>query len=104
MVITPEKNIYLPDDYIPFEYDPAKLKLSSRQLDEFERWTKFVQWGRKNPVLFAEQVFGLEFMDYQRYVFMMSWNTPYVFYFYGECFGNQKWFVDAFADCLYTIF
>ena len=78
MVITPEKNIYLPDDYIPFEYDPAKLKLSSRQLDEFERWTKFVQWGRKNPVLFAEQVFGLEFMDYQRYVFMMSWNTPYV--------------------------
>ena len=78
MVITPEKNIYLPDDYIPFEYDPAKLKLSTRQLDEFERWTKFVQWGRRNPVLFAEQVFGLEFMDYQRYVFMMSWNTPIV--------------------------
>lgn len=78
MVITPEKNIYLPDDYMPFEYDPAKMRLSTRQLDEFERWTKFVQWGRRNPVLFAEQVFGLEFMDYQRYVFMMSWNTPYV--------------------------
>lgn len=62
MVITPEKNIYLPDDYMPFEYDPAKMRLSTRQLEEFERWTKFVQWGRRNPVLFAEQVFGLEFI------------------------------------------
>lgn len=72
-----ENGLYLPDDYQFFE-NPNNLILTSRQQEEYEHWSEFIQWGRKNPVLFAEEVFGIEFMDYQRYVFMMSWNTPYV--------------------------
>ena len=52
--------------------------MTTRMYEQYEAWSEFIQWGRRNPVLFAEQIFGVEFMDYQRYVFMMSWNTPYV--------------------------
>lgn len=69
--------LYLPEDYRIFR-DPNPLGLTNRQLQEYSKWTEFVNWGRRNPVLFAEQIFGVRFMDYQRYVFMMSWNTPYV--------------------------
>lgn len=69
--------LYLPENYQVF-HDPYASGLSSRQIEEYEHWSKFITWGRKNPVLFAEEMFGIEFMDYQRYVFAMSWNTPYV--------------------------
>lgn len=69
--------LYLPENYLPF-IDPYASDLSMRQIEEYEHWSKFIQWGRGNPVLFAEELFGIQFMDYQRYVFMMSWNTPYV--------------------------
>lgn len=71
------KGLYLPDDY-KFFSDPESDGLSSRRREVYEEWSKVIQWGRKNPVFFAEQIFGIEFMDYQRYIFMQSWNTPYV--------------------------
>lgn len=77
-MMEPINNIYLPPNYIPFSYSKNEFNLSNRQREEFEEWSKLIQWGRRNPVLFAEHIFGVEFMDYQRYVFMMSWNTPYV--------------------------
>ena len=72
-----ENGLYLPSDYKVFEH-PNILDISNRQMEQYQYWTDFVNWGRRNPVLFAERIFGVEFMDYQRYVFMMSWNTPYV--------------------------
>ncbi len=72
-----ENGLYLPPDYKVFEH-PNILDISNRQMEQYQYWTDFVNWGRRNPVLFAERIFGVEFMDYQRYVFMMSWNTPYV--------------------------
>lgn len=68
--------LYLPPDYKI--YVNENTNLSSRMRDEYQKWSDLIQWGRRNPVLFAEEIFGVEFMDYQRYVFMMSWNTPYV--------------------------
>lgn len=72
-----ENGLYLPDDYQVF-HKPEKQKWSMRQQDQYEQWTKFINWGRQNPVMFAERIFGVEFMDYQRYIFTASWNTPYV--------------------------
>ena len=69
--------LYLPNDYKLFQRSDL-YELTSRQMDQYKQWSEFIQWGRRNPVLFAEKIFGVEFMDYQRYVFMMSWNTPYV--------------------------
>lgn len=72
-----EKRLILPNDYTFFQ-NPHSNNLTSRVYEQYKYWCDFIQWGRKNPVLFAEEIFGIEFMDYQRYVFMMSWNTPYV--------------------------
>lgn len=69
--------LYLPEDYEFFEPQESN-KWSQRQKEQYDHWMRFVNWGRKNPVFFAEEMFGIEFMDYQRYVFQMSWNTPYV--------------------------
>lgn len=71
------QGLYLPEDYQFFSH-PESDRLSYRKREQYEEWCKFIQWGRKNPVLFAEHIFGIEFMDYQRYIFQMSWNTPYV--------------------------
>lgn len=69
--------LYLPEDY-QFFHDPESDGLTSRKREIYDEWAKLITWGRKNPVLFAEHIFGIEFMDYQRYIFSMSWNTPYV--------------------------
>lgn len=71
------KGLYLPEDY-QFFHDPESDGLTSRKREIYDEWAKLITWGRKNPVLFAEHIFGIEFMDYQRYIFSMSWNTPYV--------------------------
>lgn len=52
--------------------------LSQRKLEGYLKWAKIVQWGRRNPVKFAEQFIGVEFMDYQRYAFMNSWDKQFV--------------------------
>ena len=72
-----ENGLFLPNDYQLYT-DPDLYNLSNRVKEQYKEWSEFVQWGRRNPVLFAERIFGVEFMDYQRYVFMMSWNRPYV--------------------------
>lgn len=72
-----ENGLYLPNDYQPFKPDNPLL-LTTKQQEAYKEYSEFIQWGRRNPVQFAERIFGIEFMDYQRYVFSMSWNTPYV--------------------------
>lgn len=74
ILLDPESK-YL-EDYLFFE-NPHIYDLTHRQQNEYEDISEFVNWGRRNPVLFAEEIFGIEMMDYQKYVFMNTWNTPY---------------------------
>ena len=69
-------NIKLPQDYIIFRDDP-EYSMSTRQKEQYEKWSKFLQLGRQNPCWFVEEVFGIELLDYQRYIMMNSWTTPY---------------------------
>lgn len=57
----------------PTYYDMSEIKLEG-----MKKFAEIIQWGRKNPVKFCERFFGIEFLDYQKYVFMMSWITPNV--------------------------
>lgn len=72
-----ENGILLPPDYEFFENPYVYNNLTAKQRNAYNEWAEFIQWGRRNPIQFAERIFGVEFMDYQRYVFAMSWNTPY---------------------------
>ena len=60
--MTTNSGIILPDNY---EFFDAKLNygLTQKQLEEQKRTAEFIQWGRRNPVLFAEQIFGISLMD-----------------------------------------
>ena len=83
-----ESGIFLPDSYNYFK-KPDNYELTNVQLEEIKQWNDLIIWGRKNPVLFAEYIFGIELMDYQKYVFMMSWNTPYVVWCMGRNSGKS---------------
>lgn len=57
----------------PTYYDMSEIKLEG-----LRKYGEIIQWGRSNPVKFCERFMGIEFLDYQKYVFMMSWITPNV--------------------------
>lgn len=70
-------NLILPNDYKFFE-KPMDYGMTYRQLDDKKLTAEFIQWGRRNPDKFAEEIFGISFMDYQRYVFLNTWNAQFV--------------------------
>lgn len=63
--------------------------LSQRKLEGYLKWSKIVQWGRRNPVQFAETFLGIEFMDYQRYCFANSWSKQFVLWLMSRNGGKS---------------
>ena len=59
-------------------YTPTSEKeLSQRKIEEYNKYCKLIQWGRRNPILFSEFIFGIKLFDFQKWVFMNSWTKPY---------------------------
>lgn len=73
-------------DYIIKKTDQ---EISTRKLEGYRRWANVVQWGRRNPVQFAEQFIGIEFMDYQRYTFASSWSKMFCIWLYTRNGGKS---------------
>lgn len=70
-------------------YTPMSHKeLSQKKLEEYEKMSKIIQWGRKNPVKFAELMFGIKLIDYQAYCFMRTWTCQFALW--AECRGAGK--------------
>lgn len=42
-----------------------------------EKYSRLIQWGRANPVQFIERVFGIELLDYQKYVLLNTWTAEH---------------------------
>lgn len=57
---------------------PTYYDMSNIKLEGLKKLSEIIQWGRRQPIKFCERFFGIEFLDYQKYVFMQSWITPYV--------------------------
>lgn len=66
----------------------SKNTISQRKLEGYIKLAEVIQWGRRNPVKFVERFLGLELLDYQKYVFMESWNKPYVLWCMGRSSGK----------------
>lgn len=70
------------EEYNPknFSYfvKPTYYDMSNMKLEGLKKMAEIIQWGRRQPIKFCERFFGIEFLDYQKYVFMQSWITPYV--------------------------
>ena len=43
----------------------SELGLTQKKLESYKKDSEIIQWGRKNPALFAETFLGVSFMDYQ---------------------------------------
>lgn len=63
-------------------------EFSQKKLEEYANWMKIVQHGRQNPIWFSEWAFGIELMDFQKWVYMNSWYRP--FCLWCECRGAGK--------------
>lgn len=70
-------------------YTPMSSKeLSQKKLEEYDKMSKIIQWGRNNPVKFAESFFGTKLIDFQAYCFMRTWVVQYALW--AECRGAGK--------------
>jgi len=61
------------DIYMPTN----ERELSQKKLEEYDKYCKLIQAGRKNPIWFSEFIFGIKLFDFQKWVFMNSWTKPY---------------------------
>ena len=69
-----ESGVYLPKNYQIFK-KPSLYDITNRQYEQYKETAEFIQWGRRNPTKFASEVFGVELMDYQTYIFMNTWTS-----------------------------
>ena len=59
-------------------YSPlTKKELSQKKQEEWNNYCNIITWGRKNPIKFMEEVFGLKGIDYQTWIMSRSWITPF---------------------------
>lgn len=72
------------DYYIP----ATEKELSQRKIEVYSDLSKILRWGRGHPVQFAEEVFGIALIDYQKMAMMGSWAVPYALWL--ECRGAGK--------------
>ena len=70
-------NLLLPKDYTVY-VKPSDLEISQRKLNGYRKHAEIIQWGRRNPLAFCKDFFGIELLDYQAWMFMSSWATPMV--------------------------
>lgn len=57
---------------------PNLYDMTTKKYREKMDLAEFLQWGRRNPSRFIEEVFNVQLMDYQRYLVDSSWNKPFV--------------------------
>lgn len=53
----------------------TQTELNLRKQEAMDRYVRLIQWGRANPTRFVEQIFKVQLMDYQKYVFLNTWNA-----------------------------
>ena len=74
----------------------SERELSVRKQNELHNYMRIVNWGRQNPVRFAEEIFGTQLIDFQRWVFAESWWRPFVLWL--VCRGGSKDTLSAIID------
>src|SRR5690625_584890 len=63
--------------------------LSERRVENFLRYAHLIQYARHNPLWFVEKFLGIELLDYQKYIFMRSWTTPFVVWTLSRAAGKS---------------
>ena len=67
---------------------PSGLELTQKRIDDYKKVCEIVQWGRRNPVQFVREFFGISLLDHQAYTFAKSWTVPYVMWVESRAIGK----------------
>ena len=67
----------------------SELGLTQKKLEGYKKYSDIIQWGRKNPVWWAENILGVSFMDYQKYVFQSSWDKQFALWLMSRNGGKS---------------
>ncbi len=62
--------------------------MSSRKIEGYLKLAELINWGRRQPIEFVRLVFGIDLLDYQKYVFMQSWITKFNVWLMGRSSGK----------------
>ena len=54
--------------YIPM----TNNEFSQKKLEEYDKLEKIINFGRRNPIWFMEEFYGIQLIDYQKWFFMQS--------------------------------
>lgn len=75
------------EDLLKLLYDKY-TDLTAKKIQEFARYCKLLQWGRRTPVDFAAYVLGIDLLDLQKYAVINSWDKKFVLWL--ECRNAGK--------------
>ena len=56
----------------------SQKEMTTKKLEAYRKWTEIRLFGLRQPVKFCEYFFGIEFLDFQKEVFMNSWTKSRV--------------------------
>lgn len=51
--------------------------MTTKRYNEKIELSEFLQWGRRNPSRFTEEIFNVQLLDFQRYLIDSTWNVPF---------------------------
>lgn len=54
-------------------FNDINTEIMPKQLEQFDKYCKILQWGRKHPTRFVEQFFNMQLTDMQKWIFLSSW-------------------------------
>lgn len=104
--------------YIPL----SENEFSQKKLEEYDKLEKIMNMGRRDPIWFVEEIFGIQLIDFQKWMFMESWYRRFILWLCSRrtgkttvasvfimsdmmLFPNRKWFISTnSADQSFVIF
>ena len=60
-----------------FTNKKSKNEISQRKMEVYERYTKVINWGRAYPIPFCSRFFGIEMLDFQKYLIYNTWFSAF---------------------------
>lgn len=56
----------------------SKKEVSQKKKENWYRYCKVINWGRAYPVEFCSRFFGIEMLDFQKYIIYNSWFASFI--------------------------
>ena len=63
--------------------------LTNKKIEGYRKYNQIITWGRAHPTRFVERFLGIEFLDYQKYVFMNTWVSQWAVWLMSRNAGKS---------------